>query len=47
MEIIEQWKPIGLEALDHRLIENETRLGKHVAETRGAPAARPLRTPRG
>ena len=32
-----QWKPIGLEALDHRLIENETELGKHVSELEELP----------
>ena len=36
MEIIE-WKPIGLEALDHRLIENETGLGKHVSDIEELP----------
>ncbi len=36
IEII-QWKPIGLEALDHRLIENETGLGKHVSELQELP----------
>ena len=35
-EIIE-WKPIGLEALDHRLIENQIRLGKHVSEIEELP----------
>ena len=33
----QQWKPIGLEALDHRLIENETGLGKHVSELEELP----------
>ena len=37
MEIIERWKPIGLEALDHRLIENETLLGKHVEDLQELP----------
>ncbi|HZE05878.1 MAG TPA: FAD-binding oxidoreductase, partial [Solirubrobacteraceae bacterium] len=37
MEIIEQWKPIGLEALDHRLIENQTREGKHVSDLEELP----------
>jgi FAD/FMN-containing dehydrogenase/Fe-S oxidoreductase len=32
MEIIENWKPIGLEALDHRLIENQSGLGMHVSD---------------
>ncbi|HWF33761.1 MAG TPA: FAD-binding oxidoreductase, partial [Solirubrobacteraceae bacterium] len=35
-EIID-WKPIGLEALDHRLIENQTELGKHVSEIEELP----------
>jgi FAD/FMN-containing dehydrogenase/Fe-S oxidoreductase len=36
MEIIE-WKPIGLEALDHRLIENQTLQGKHVSDIEELP----------
>jgi FAD/FMN-containing dehydrogenase/Fe-S oxidoreductase len=36
-EMIEDWRPIGLEALDHRLIEDETALGKHVAELKELP----------
>jgi FAD/FMN-containing dehydrogenase/Fe-S oxidoreductase len=35
-EIIE-WKPIGLEALDHRLIENQSGLGKHVSDIAELP----------
>jgi len=37
MEIIEQWKPIGLEALDHRLIENQTKGGMHVSDIAELP----------
>ena len=37
VEIIEKWKPIGLEALDHRLIEQETLLGKHVQDLAELP----------
>jgi FAD/FMN-containing dehydrogenase/Fe-S oxidoreductase len=37
MEIIEQWKPIGLEALDHRLIENQSGLGMHVSQIAELP----------
>jgi FAD/FMN-containing dehydrogenase/Fe-S oxidoreductase len=37
MEIIEKWRPIGLEALDHRLIENQTREGKHVSDISELP----------
>jgi FAD/FMN-containing dehydrogenase/Fe-S oxidoreductase len=35
-EIIE-WKPIGLEALDHRLIENQSGLGMHVSDIQELP----------
>jgi FAD/FMN-containing dehydrogenase/Fe-S oxidoreductase len=35
-EILE-WKPIGLEALDHRLIENQTQLGKHISDIEELP----------
>ena len=34
---IMEWGPIGLEALDHRLIENQTRLGKHVSDIEELP----------
>ncbi len=37
MEIIENWRPIGLEALDHRLIENQSGLGKHVSDIQQLP----------
>ena len=37
MEIIEQWQPIGLEALDHRLIENQSGLGMHVSDLEELP----------
>jgi FAD/FMN-containing dehydrogenase/Fe-S oxidoreductase len=37
MEIIERWKPIGLEALDHRLIEDQAREGKHVSDIEELP----------
>ncbi|HKO26856.1 MAG TPA: FAD-binding oxidoreductase, partial [Solirubrobacteraceae bacterium] len=36
-EIIEQWRPIGLEALDHRLIEAQSGLGKHVSDIEELP----------
>ncbi|HET9101871.1 MAG TPA: FAD-linked oxidase C-terminal domain-containing protein, partial [Solirubrobacteraceae bacterium] len=36
MEILD-FKPIGLEALDHRLIEDEAELGKHVSELAELP----------
>ena len=39
IEIIE-WKPIGLEALDHRLIENQSGLGQARVRPQGAPQAR-------
>jgi FAD/FMN-containing dehydrogenase len=31
------WRPIGLEALDHVLINNETQMGKHVSEIQELP----------
>jgi len=37
MEIIEQWKPIGLEALDHELIEDQLIGGKHVSDIQELP----------
>ena len=37
MEIIEHWQPIGLEALDHRLIENQSGLGTHVSDLNELP----------
>jgi len=37
MEIIERWRPIGLEALDHRLIEDQTSEGKHISEIEELP----------
>jgi Fe-S oxidoreductase len=37
MEIIEQWKPIGLEALDHELIEDQLIGGKHVSDIEELP----------
>ena len=40
MEIIEHWQPIGLEALDHRLIENQSGLGMHVSDLKELPQAR-------
>jgi hypothetical protein len=32
MEIIERWRPIGLEALDEELIENQEQQHKHVKD---------------
>jgi FAD/FMN-containing dehydrogenase/Fe-S oxidoreductase len=37
MEIIEQWKPIGLEALDHLLIEDQLEKGEHVSDIKELP----------
>jgi Fe-S oxidoreductase len=37
MEIIEQWKPIGLEALDHLLIEDQLVKGEHVSDIEALP----------
>jgi FAD/FMN-containing dehydrogenase/Fe-S oxidoreductase len=37
MEIIEQWKPIGLEALDHVLIEDQLEKGEHVSDIEELP----------
>jgi FAD/FMN-containing dehydrogenase/Fe-S oxidoreductase len=37
MEIIEQWRPIGLEALDHRLIEDQLREGRNISDIRELP----------
>jgi FAD/FMN-containing dehydrogenase/Fe-S oxidoreductase len=37
IEIIENWRPIGLEALDHRLIENQSGLGMHVSDIEQLP----------
>jgi FAD/FMN-containing dehydrogenase/Fe-S oxidoreductase len=36
-EIIEQWKPIGLEALDHLLIEDQLHKGEHISDIRELP----------
>ena len=36
-ELIEQWRPIGLEGLDKRLIENEIHLGLHPEEVEELP----------
>lgn len=36
-EIVERWRPIGLEALDHRLIENQSALKMHVADLSELP----------
>jgi FAD/FMN-containing dehydrogenase/Fe-S oxidoreductase len=36
-EIIEQWRPIGLEALDHELIEDQLIGGKHVSDIEELP----------
>jgi FAD/FMN-containing dehydrogenase/Fe-S oxidoreductase len=37
MEIVEQWKPIGLEALDHLLIEDQLVKGEHVSDIQELP----------
>jgi FAD/FMN-containing dehydrogenase len=37
MEIIERWKPIGLEALDHLLIEDQLVKGEHVSDIEELP----------
>jgi FAD/FMN-containing dehydrogenase/Fe-S oxidoreductase len=37
MEIIEQWRPIGLEALDHLLIEDQMVKGEHVSDIEELP----------
>jgi FAD/FMN-containing dehydrogenase/Fe-S oxidoreductase len=37
MEIIEQWRPIGLEALDHLLIEDQLIGGMHVDDIKELP----------
>jgi FAD/FMN-containing dehydrogenase/Fe-S oxidoreductase len=37
MEIIEQWRPIGLEALDHLLIEDQLVKGEHVSDIEELP----------
>ncbi|HET9719986.1 MAG TPA: FAD-binding and (Fe-S)-binding domain-containing protein [Solirubrobacteraceae bacterium] len=37
VEIIDQWKPIGLEGLDHRLIEDQAREGRHVSDLKELP----------
>jgi FAD/FMN-containing dehydrogenase/Fe-S oxidoreductase len=37
MEIIENWRPIGLEALDHRLITHQSKLGMHVSDLKELP----------
>jgi FAD/FMN-containing dehydrogenase/Fe-S oxidoreductase len=37
MEIIEQWRPIGLEALDHLLIEDQLAKGEHVSDIEELP----------
>jgi FAD/FMN-containing dehydrogenase/Fe-S oxidoreductase len=37
MEIIEQWRPIGLEALDHLLIEDQLVKGEHVDDIEELP----------
>jgi FAD/FMN-containing dehydrogenase/Fe-S oxidoreductase len=37
MEIIEQWRPIGLEALDHLLIEDQLIGGMHVEDIEELP----------
>jgi FAD/FMN-containing dehydrogenase/Fe-S oxidoreductase len=36
-EIIDRWKPIGLEALDHLLIEDQLHKGEHVSDIRQLP----------
>jgi FAD/FMN-containing dehydrogenase/Fe-S oxidoreductase len=36
-EIVEQWRPIGLEALDHELIEDQLIGGKHVSQIEELP----------
>jgi FAD/FMN-containing dehydrogenase/Fe-S oxidoreductase len=36
-EISERWKPIGLEALDHRLIENQSGLGMNTSDLEELP----------
>ncbi len=36
-EIIERWRPIGLEALDHRLIENQSGMGMNVSDLEELP----------
>jgi FAD/FMN-containing dehydrogenase/Fe-S oxidoreductase len=37
MEIIEKWRPIGLEALDHLLIEDQLVKGEHVSDIEELP----------
>jgi FAD/FMN-containing dehydrogenase/Fe-S oxidoreductase len=37
MEIVEQWRPIGLEALDHLLIEDQLVKGEHVSDIEELP----------
>jgi FAD/FMN-containing dehydrogenase/Fe-S oxidoreductase len=37
MEIIEQWRPIGLEALDHLLIEDQLVKGEHIDDIQELP----------
>jgi FAD/FMN-containing dehydrogenase/Fe-S oxidoreductase len=37
MEIVERWKPIGLEALDHLLIEDQLVKGEHVSDIEELP----------
>jgi len=36
-EIVEKWKPIGLEALDHLLIEDQLQKGEHVSDIEELP----------
>jgi FAD/FMN-containing dehydrogenase/Fe-S oxidoreductase len=37
MEIIERWRPIGLEGLDHQLIEDLTQKGRRLSEIQELP----------
>jgi FAD/FMN-containing dehydrogenase/Fe-S oxidoreductase len=37
MEIVEQWRPIGLEALDHLLIEDQLVKGEHIDDIEELP----------
>jgi FAD/FMN-containing dehydrogenase/Fe-S oxidoreductase len=37
IEIIEKWKPIGLEALDHLLIKDQLEKGEHVSDIEELP----------
>ncbi|MHB1835492.1 MAG: FAD-binding oxidoreductase, partial [Solirubrobacteraceae bacterium] len=36
-EIVQRWRPIGLEALDHRLVTNQSGLGMHVSDLEELP----------